>query len=364
MRALGASLLVGLAALGATAAERWPKPNLDHLAALSDVRGVSEFARGRTPLRERFCVEDTARALVAVLRLHAAEPDPRAAELARGYLRSIAKLQDADGRFHFGFQGWDGPMERLATGDQLARLLWGLGHAAAHGVDEPMRRQAAALFREAVAAFRPELAGPMETSYALQGLHAYVLAYPGEVGPREQLRAAATRLSRRLPAGSDWVWPVDRVTYDSGRLPLALLLAAEVLEEPGLREAGLRALRFLERANFPVADGPLQVIGNSGWWERGREPAASDQQPIDASGLVEAYAAAWRATRDPRWLGRAEAAAGWFLGRNDGSLAVYEVGTGACHDALGHRVLNANCGAEATVSALIALVVARELPAR
>ena len=357
------SVLSALAVAWASAAAPLPAPNLVHLAALSDVRGVSEFARGRVPLRERFCIEDTARALVAVLRAHAAEPDPRAAELARAYLRAIVGLRDPDGRFHFGFQGWDGPMERLASGDQLGRLLWGLGHASAQGVDEPMRRQAAALFRDALSAFRPELAGPMESSYALQGLHAYVRAFPGESGPRERLRTAANRLVARLPAGSDWVWPGDRVTYDSGRLPLALLLAAEALDDPSLRETGLRALRFLEQANFPDATGPLRVIGNSGWWERGREPAVSDQQPIDASGLVEAYAAAWRATGDPRWLRRAEAAVAWFLGSNPGGLALYEVGTGACHDALGHRVLNVNCGAESTVSALIALAVARELPA-
>jgi len=358
---LAAALLVAVAAAAEPAT--WPVPNLDHLAALSDVRGVSEFARGRVPLRERFCLEDTARALVAVLRVHAAGSDPRAADLARGYLRAIAGLCGADGRFRFGFQGWDGPMERVAVGDQLGRLLWGLGHASAQGVDAPMKRQAAALFREALVAFRPERAGPLETSYALQGLHAYAAAQPGDADARATLRLAADRLLDRLPVAGDWVWPGDRVTYDSGRLPLALLLAAEAVGDDRYREAALRTLRFLERANFPEAKGPLRLIGNSGWWERGREPAAHDQQPIDASGLVEAYAAAWRATRDPRWLGRAESATAWFLGRNDGAQALYEVPTGACHDALGHRTLNANCGGEATVSALIALSVARELPA-
>ena len=111
---LAAVLLVAVASAAEPAT--WPAPNLDHLAALTDVRGVSEFARGRVPLRERFCLEDTARALVAVLRVHAAGSDPRAADLARGYLRAIAGLRDADGRFRFGFQGWDGPMERVAVG--------------------------------------------------------------------------------------------------------------------------------------------------------------------------------------------------------------------------------------------------------
>ncbi len=352
-----------LVAVPAACAEPIPAPSLEHLAALSDIRGVSEFARGRAPLRERFCLEDTARALVAVLRVHAAGAEPRAAELARGYLRAIVGLRDAEGRFRFGFQGWDGPMERLATGDQLGRLLWGLGHASAQGVDDPMKLQAAALFREALVAFHPERASPMELSYALQGLHAYVSTHPSDAEARATLRLAADRLLARLPVAADWVWPGDRVTYDSGRLPLALLLATEALGDVRYREGALRVLHFLERANFPVAGGPLHVIGNSGWWERGREPAADDQQPIDASGLVEAYAAAWRATRDPRWLGRVESAAAWFLGRNDGSQALYEVPTGACHDALGHRGVNGNCGAEATVSALIALAVARELPA-
>ena len=347
----------------AGAAEPLPAPRLDHLAALSDLRGVSEFARGRAPLRERFCLEDTARGLVAALRLHAAGEDPRAAELARSYLRAIVALRAADGRFRFGFQGWDGPMERVAVGDQLGRLLWGLGHASAQGVDEAMRTQSAALFRTALTGFRPEQAGPMEASYALQGLHAYVSAHPADAETRTILRSTAHRLAARLPAAGEWVWPTERVTYDSGRLPLALMLAGEVLDDPSLREAGLRVLRFLERAHFPDPAGPLQVIGNSGWWERGQTPARADQQPIDASGLVEAYAQAWRYTKDVHWSGRARDAAAWFLGRNEGGLAVYEVATGACHDALGHRALNANCGAEATISALIALDAARGLPA-
>ena len=363
MRLWLASLWSCLVAVGGLAVETWPRPRPDHLLALSDERGVSEFARGRAPLRERYCLEDTARALVAALRLQAAAPDARTAELARGYLRAIAGLRDADGRFHFGFQGREGPLERLAQGDQLGRLLWGLGHASAHGLDDGMRAQARALFRQALTAFHPDRASPLEGSYALQGLHAYLSACPEDAEAKAALRPAADRLLARLPADGDWGWPGERVTYDSGRLPLALLLAAEATGDGRYREAGLRVLRFLERANFPVEDGPLRVIGSAGWWERGRAPARFDQQPIDASGLVEAYAQAWRATQDDRWSGRARDAAAWFLGRNDGGLALYDPATGACHDALGQGALNANCGAEATVSALIALAVVRDLPA-
>ena len=304
-------------------------------------------------MRERFCIEDTARALVAALRLR--EVDPRSDGLARGYLRAIAGLRDAEGRFRFGYVRTDGMMERLAVGDQLGRLLWGLGHASAHGVDGPMRGQATALFRDALAAFAPAKAGPMELSYALQGLCAYAGAHPEDAGARAVLRQAADRLAARIPADGDWVWPGERVTYDSGRLPLALLLSAEALDEVRYRDLGLRVLRFLERANFPDGTGPMRVIGNAGWWVRGREPAQADQQPVDASGLVEAYAAAWRATRDERWRRQAERAARWFLGSNEVGLAPYEVATGACHDAIGRRAMNANCGAEATVSALIAV---------
>jgi hypothetical protein len=56
------------------------------------------------------------------------------------------------------------------------------------------------------------------------------------------LRTAANRLAARLPAGSDWVWPGDRVTYDSGRLPLALLLAAEALDDPSLSLAQVKVM--------------------------------------------------------------------------------------------------------------------------
>jgi len=357
------SLVACLAVAWTLQAEPLPKPNLEHLAHLSDNRGISEFARGYTPLQARFCIEDTARALVAVLRIHHTNPDPRTADLARTYLQAITGLRNPKGGFYFGYQSQDGPIAKQATGDQLGRLIWGLGEAVAQGVDEPMKAQAENLLREALANFNPASASPLELSYTLQGLHAYVQARPTKQA-LGILRTSADRLAHLLPSEGAWVWPNNRVTYDSGRLPLALLLAAESLDDPSLRATGLRVLRFLESANFPDSNGPLHVIGNAGWWQRDQTPAVNDQQPIDASGLVEAYAAAWRATQDTHWLRRAEVATAWFLGRNDSEKAVYETATGACHDAIGHHAMNANCGAESTISALIALTTAQTLPIR
>ena len=50
-----------------------------------------------------------------------------------------------------------------------------------------------------------------------------------------------------------------------------------------------------------------------------------------------------------------EQAYGWFLGANDGGIAVASPGDGACFDALTPDGVNANQGAESTLVWLIAL---------
>lgn len=355
LKAMNSTLTALLILLvSATYAAELPELSAKHLRALSDERGISEFAHGTVALNERFCIEDTARALVAVLKMHELKPDPETLALARLYLKVIGSLQDADGHFRFGYLNTAGRMDRIASGDNFTRVLWGLGHACHHGVDEDMRATAAAMFEKALPHLDQSSGHFMAQAYAIQGLCEYVAAKPGQTEARQTLQTACETLLRRLPNDEAWPWPSPKVTYDSARLPLAFLLAHEVTHDEKLRAAGQRLLEFLAQVNFPGDGQRLHLIGNKDWYQRGRPPSSHDQQPIDASSLVEACAAAWRISHQPPWATRCRVAFEWFMGHNSLDVPLYDAESGGCKDALGAKAANNNQGAESTLSFWIA----------
>ena len=91
-------------------------------------------------------------------------------------------------------------------------------------------------------------------------------------------------------------------------------------------------------------------IGNDGWHRRGGHRARFDQQPLEASALVDAELAALTATGDGRRLRLAERAFSWFVGGN--TLDAVLVRDGGCCDGLSEREVNRNMGAESTLAYL------------
>jgi hypothetical protein len=109
--------------------------------------------------------------------------------------------------------------------------------------------------------------------------------------------------------------------------------------------------------------GAFSPVGNKGWWSRGSARSHFDQQPIEAMALLLAAETALAATDDDRYRRAAEMAYGWFLGANDGGVAVAIPLTGACYDGLTPIGLNQNQGAESTLAWLTALEHMRVLRA-
>ena len=79
-----------------------------------------------------------------------------------------------------------------------------------------------------------------------------------------------------------------------------------------------------------------------------------DQQPIEASCMVEAAMTAFRQTNEEKYQRVAYTAFDWFFGKNTGNVIVYDQTTGACYDGLTPHGLNLNQGAEAATSYLLA----------
>ena len=160
----------------------------------------------------------------------------------------------------------------------------------------------------------------------------------------EQLEAAYD-----TTAGDGWNWFEDSLTYDNARLSQALIIGGAALGRDAAVESGLSSLAWLGD-ECGLADGFLRLPGHQGRQRTEPAPGLGDEQPLDASALVEAELSAFAVTGDPVHFARAKRAFDWFLGRNKVGRPLYDFATGGCCDGLGEVDVNANEGAESTLA--------------
>ena len=127
---------------------------------------------------------------------------------------------------------------------------------------------------------------------------------------------------RQFDAASkpDWPWFEDVVTYDNAAVSQSLFVAFEVTGNSRYEEIARQSLDF----SIGLCDkgDHFSLVGNAGWHRMGEEPAAFDQQPIDACGMVEACKVAFRLTGDRQYLRHMRMAFDWFLAVRQGPLAL------------------------------------------
>ncbi len=336
-----------------------PPLNLDHLRSLTDSSGILQHARYTIPDRRHgYTTDDNARALLAVVLARYVTPeDPTLVDLASRYLSFLDyAYNDAMERFR-NFMMYDRQwLEQQGSEDSHGRALWALGTAVALDEHEGHRMLAADLFRRALRA-RQTFRSPRAHAFTVLGLRAYLEWFEDDEPTREVLRATADRIDERFRANAtdDWYWLEDSLTYANAKLPHALIVAGRALGDDAMVETGFAALKWLTDVQMDE-NGCFSPVGNRGWFRRGGTKPQFDQQPVEAHATLEACLAAFDATRDRRWLGRAERAFEWFLGRNDMLWPLYDASTGGCRDGLMPQGMNENQGAESTLAWLLSLL--------
>lgn len=331
----------------------WPPVKLDHLLRMTDTTGLLEHSLGAVPNPlEGYTVDDNARALVVTARLHAAGTD--VLDLAVRYLSFLLYAALPDGRFHNDVSYARTFEDAVGAEDTQGRAAWGLAEALVAfretAVEVPARRLLSNLLPHL-----PRLVSPRAQAYALIGLHLLVGTDDPLSEPAEQvLRALASSLQDLYDRVHDqrWRWFEDRLAYANARLPQGLLAAARVTGETRWARTGLESLSFLWGLLW--RNDHLELVGNRGWHRRGGVMARFDQQPLDAAAMVEACLAAHALTGEAEWYRRAVGAFEWFLGRNAIGQPLYHPETGGCRDGLQPDRVNANEGAESTLSYLLA----------
>jgi hypothetical protein len=314
----------------------------DHLARLTDARGVFEHADHDAPRREHgYCLDDVARALLVLAR----EPDPSpvVAELTETCLRFVEAAIDPMGRAHNRMDVSGEWTDEATTDDWWGRAVGALGIAATAAPLPLTRARAMRAFLLAVTQHSVDV---RSMAFALPGAAAVLRARPGSEAAR---RLLTTGLAVIPQGTATWGWLEPRLRYGNASLADALLAAGHALDDDQLVTRALRRLDAL--VVIESRDGHLSVTGPLGRAVTDTAPQF-DQQPIEVAAIADAAARAFEITGDPHWSEVVGRARDWFLGDNDTGAMMVDLATGAGFDGLEADGRNENRGAESTLAAL------------
>ncbi len=321
-----------------------------HLASLSDERGIFEHALHETPRPEHgYCLDDVARALTVAVR----EPRPTAEldRLTGIYLGFIDRAIDDSGSAHNRMDATGTFTDEATVGDWWGRAVGALGIAAASASSSAIRRRATRIFSRAARQRSPHVRA---MSFAVLGA-AEVLAVrlgrrPAR-GVQRSARALVDDAVRMLPTRpmARWQWVEPRLRYANATVAEAALAASVVTADGELRARALYALDAL--LDIESRDGRISVTGPDGRGP-GDVDEQYDQQPIEVAAIADACARAYAVTGDARWAAQVDRAWAWFAGDNDSGERMVDLATGAGYDGLEPAGRNDNRGAESTLAAL------------
>lgn len=332
-----------------------PEPSLTHLKKLTDDTGLYQHAKFTIPNRKYgYCTDDNARAVIAMAQYYAQYPEPQALELFNTYLSFVLHSQRSDGSVR-NFMDFGRTWRRDdSVGDALGRVLWALGTVMAKPPSASYLPIIKDRFDRSVGYVEKQ--HPRGMAYSILGMSDYLKQFPGASDIKRQLEIAADGLVAQYNENKfpDWHWFEDILTYDNAILPYALFVAGTVLGDKYV-EVAEKTCEFLLANTFNGDH--FSFIGCRGWYERGKERAEFDQQPIEVASTVMMLKAAYDATQKGRYLILQRKAFDWFLGENDLHTPVYDFRTKGCGDGLMPDGVNANQGAESILSFLLSLLV-------
>jgi glycosyltransferase involved in cell wall biosynthesis len=337
---------------------------LKHLRTLTDDTGVLQHAICAIPDRSHgYCTDDNARALIAVMLHHHFFKDDSVLPLAQTYLAFLYHAFDPETKRFHNFMSYDRKwLDDVGSEESHARAIRALGISTALAPDDTVLSFTTRLFHQGLEALEP-MTSPRAWASAIIGIHAHLIRFDGDTSARRLRTSLSERLYDRFEqnAVDEWPWCEDVITYDNAKIPHALILSGQWIPHGGMLEAGLRSLEWLCRIQLRD-DGTASLIGNGGWLTRDGARARFDQQPVDAMGLVQACAEAYRHSREEKWLKRANQFLNWFLGSNDIHAQLYDYHTGGCRDGLHADGANLNQGAESTLAWLTSVLTMGEFP--
>src|ERR1700744_3461618 len=210
--------------------EIMPKFSLTHVLRLTDDTGIVQHAKYGIPnLKEGYCLDDNARALIMALMAYERNNSNEAYELLPVYLSYIHYMQREDGNFRNFLSFNRQYLDEVGSEDSFGRTVWALGYLINCAASNSYREFAIELFQKSIRHFK-DLHHLRGMSNTIIGLSLYLQVFPTDDGLLSELIRLTEPLTDVYDRhhAADWQWFEDRMTYDNAILPLALLYSSEI----------------------------------------------------------------------------------------------------------------------------------------
>jgi glycosyltransferase involved in cell wall biosynthesis len=330
-----------------------PPFSLAHIKRLTDDTGIIQHAKFGIPnLKEGYCLDDNARALLMVLIAYRQKKDALALELSPIYLSYIHYMQNEDGTFRNFLSFNRNFLDEVGSEDSFGRTIWALGYLLGNAPNDAYYQTGRLVFFDAAPNFE-KLRSIRSIANTMIGISYYLRSNPSDDVMTERLRNFAHILIKHFEDNSsgDWKWFEPLLAYDNGILPLALLHSAGILNDDKITSTALSSMDFL--TSVTLKDGYLSIIGNKEWYKKEGERSMFAQQPIDALAMILMYHQAFHLTKNKEYLNKLYISFMWFLGENDLRMSLYDFETKGCCDGFENYGVNRNQGAESSLAYLI-----------
>jgi len=319
----------------------------NYLFAITDDVGIFQHSiYGIPDLSKGYTTDDNSRALILAVMLYEQFKKRKYLKLIYKYLAFMLFAQNNDGKFK-NFMNFNREfIEEEGSEDCFGRCLWALGRTiSSEAIPENIKRSCWHMINKALEHW-PNLNSPRAKAYSIVGL-SYLTQRPEVINHIEKLSMSLVEQYKKCKDG-DWHWFEDYMTYGNAFFPWSLFKAYNILKMDVLLETAQESMDFLGR--ITLKEDFFKPIGCNGWFMKGKEPAAYDEQPIEACETLLSYLDYYEITKDKKHLKNAEKCFNWYKGQNSKGVSLIDEDTGACYDGLNENGLNLNQGSECLVS--------------
>jgi hypothetical protein len=338
-----------------------PEIDTSHLIKLTDNFGVIQFAIQSNPDKDSgYTLDDNARAILVCTKHYEKFREFKQLDMIKTYLNYIKYVQKKDGRL-YNFVNKD----KRINGEQWSedahgRAIWALGYLiSSPNMPEDFKKDAEKIITRAVIASH-DIHSPRSLAFIIQGLYFYNKIANSPKTRRYISQLADYLISLYKSASSPtWRWFEPYMTYANSKLPEALLYAYLSTGKREYLDIGLESLDFLLSQTFK--EDLFVPVGQRGWYLKEGQKSDYDQQPIEASYMIQTLILAYKISRDEKYKQHALQTFQWFVGKNTLNQVVYDSTTGGCYDGIGEKAINLNQGAESTISYLLARLFLMDL---
>ncbi|GLB53899.1 glycosyl transferase [Neptunitalea chrysea] len=330
-----------------------PPFSLTHIKRLTDDTGIIQHAKFGIPnLKEGYCLDDNARALLMALMTYKRNKDEQALELMPIYLSYIHYMQHKDGTFRNFLSFNRSFLDEVGSEDSFGRTIWALGYLLGNSPNDAYYQTGRLLFFDAAPNFE-HLKSIRSVANTIIGICYYLSKNPSDDEMTERLRNLTKKLTLKYDEHhtEDWQWFENLLAYDNAILPLSLLHASQHLNDLYVTKVAFITMDFL--TGHTMKEGYLSVIGNKDWFVKDGVRSIFAQQPIDALAMVLMYHQAFICTHDKTFLNLLFSSFMWFLGENDLRMSLYDFETKGCCDGFENYGVNRNQGAESSLAYLM-----------